>query len=579
MRIRRSHIFLCSFAALGLVGIACGGDGSTAATGGGLTGTGGAGSGTGAGTPTGSGVGAGTPTSSGVGAGTPTSSGVGAGTPTSSGVGAGEPTGSGVGGGSSNPDGKPTPDTDGSPKGKFRVNLSNGRITVDGTDTQIRGGNWFGLEGQDDTARPGAMELFIGSMFWADNSAKRTIEDTLKEIKSSGLKFNTVRLPIAPQTLVQGHPDGDYSIEDPRIRNNDPDKYPYANAYEAFTDFLKLADKNGVYVVLGMHSCSNHIGWRKGKLNDGPPWVDSDRENYEYKKDDYTCVDGEDAYNKDKWLADIRTMAQLPKKLNIKNVLGIDCFNEPWKYSWSEWADLAKECYDVIKSENDDIIAVVEGVSSSHQKPGASGLELDPEPFGTEGINPNWGENFYGQAAYPIQIPRDRLCFSPHTYGPAVFVQKHHVDQSKPECVGLEDDAAAEAKCQLVVNRNNAEAVATMEKGWDEHFGYLRAQNFCVLIGEFGGVKDWPKNELEPAAAQRWAHLPANARHDWEWQNIFVNYLKKRKMTDFLYWSINPESGDTGGLYGHKYTDANKDGWGTWTGLDTEKVQMLSGLQ
>ncbi len=100
-----------------------------------------------------------------------------------------------------------------------------------------------------------------------------------------------------------------------------------------------------------------------------------------------------------------------------------------------------------------------------------------------------------------------------------------------------------------------------------------------MLIGEFGGTKDWPKSELEPSAATIWAHLPAGSRPDWEWQNIFVDYLKSKGMTDFLYWAINPESGDTGGLYNHKYTDAEKSGWGTWTGLDTEKVTMLQGLK
>ncbi|WP_437338638.1 glycoside hydrolase family 5 protein [Sorangium sp. So ce394] len=489
------------------------------------------------------------------------------------------PTGTGVGGGgggTTNPNGDPTPATDDSPPGKFRVNPENGRVMIDGVDTQVRGGNWFGLEGQDDLERPGAMELFIGSMSWVTTT--RTIADTMKELTSSDLKFNTIRLPIAPQTLDAAHPDGDYT-KTPKLKNNNPTAYPYANAYAALEDFLKQADANGLYVILGLHSCSNHIGWRKGKLDDAPPWVDSSRENYDYKKDNYTCASGEDAYNKEKWLANIRTMAALPKKLGIDNILGIDCFNEPWKYSWAEWADLAKECYDAIKSQNDDIIAVVQGVSGSHQTPGGSGLDLTPEPHGDENLNPNWGENFYGQHTYPIQIPRNRLCFSPHTYGPAVFVQKQHVDQSQAGCAGLEDEAAAAAKCGLDIERSNPDAVARLEKQWDEHFGFLHDEKFCVITGEYGGVKDWPKNEMEPALAQMWAHLPAGKRYDWEWQNMYTDYLIKKKMTDFTYWSINPESGDTGGIYGHKYTDADKTGWGTWTGLDTEKVQMLARLK
>src|SRR5262249_7249565 len=152
------------------------------------------------------------------------------------------------------------------------------------------------------------------------------------------------------------------------------------------------------------------------------------------KKENYTCKTGEDAYDKDKWLADIRTMAGLPKKLGINNILGIDCFNEPWKYSWSEWADLAKECYDAVASVNDDMIVVVEGVSGSHELPdGAS----EPEYFGASASNPNWGENLWGQQNDPIQVPKDRLCFSPHTYGPSVYVQKQFIDPTQAECAGL----------------------------------------------------------------------------------------------------------------------------------------------
>jgi hypothetical protein len=105
------------------------------------------------------------------------------------------------------PDAKPTPESSGT-SGAFRVNAQ-GHLTYNGTEFQVRGGNWFGLEGQDDLARPGAMELYIGSVYWA-TSGKRTIEQTMKEIAAAPLTLNTVRFPVAPQTLVANHPDGLY---------------------------------------------------------------------------------------------------------------------------------------------------------------------------------------------------------------------------------------------------------------------------------------------------------------------------------------------------------------------------------
>lgn len=574
--IRRSHIYPFTLCVLGLVGVGCSGD-SPDVSNDPTTGSGGAGTGTSSGQPS---SGATDPSGSGAGAG----SGVGPGSGSGGSTSTVDPTST-----ASTSSGDTTTSTGSGPvptvpkeppsgiPGKFRVN-EEGRVTVDGRVIQVRGGNWFGLEGQDDNDRPGAMELFIGSVFWSEANEKRTIKKTMDELKSE-LTFNTIRLPIAPQTLDPNHPDGNYSTESPRIRNNDPEFYPYANAYDALVDFLKQADQNGLYVILGVHSCSNHIGWRAGKLDDAPPWVDSSRENYEYKKDNYTCASGEDAYDKTKWLQTIRTMAQLPKKIGVKNILGIDCFNEPWKYSWAQWADLAKECYDVIAAEDDDIIAVIQGVSGGHEKPGQTTIEVDPEPNGDREINPNWGENFYGMRDYGIKIPHDRLCFSPHTYGPSVYVQKQHIDRTKPGCEDVEDEEAAKNQCPLIVTKSNTQAVANMRKGWDQHFGFLHDQNFCVIIGEFGGTKDWPKNEMEPEAATTWAYLGTTERYDWNWQNIFVDYLIDKKMTDFTYWSINPESGDTGGIYNHKYTNANKGGWGTWTGLDTEKVQMLNRLK
>lgn len=471
-------------------------------------------------------------------------------------------------------DASDTPESSGT-TGAFRVDTDTGRLTHNGVAFQVRGGNWFGLEGQDDLARPGAMELYIGAVSWTDASNKRTIEDTMEEIQTAPLSLNTIRLPVAPQTLVKGHEDGDYSRSDVKIRNNDATNYPYADSYEALEDFLVQAAAHNLYVILDMHSCSNHIGWRAGKIDDGPPWTDANRENYKYKKENYYCNQGEDAYDKAKWLADIHTLAKLPKKLGIGNVIGIDCFNEPFKYAWSDWADLAKECYDAIAAEDDDLIAIVEGVASTHVD--ASG-ESVPEPFGDATTNPNWGENLYGQQFDPIQIPKDRLCFSPHTYGPAVYVQKQFIDQTNADCVGLEDDAAGKAKCNLVVERSNAEVVAKLRQGWDNRFGYLADQHYCVIIGEFGGYKGWPDNPVKPTAATIWAHLPKSVRYDWEWQNIFVDYLKSKRMVDFTYWSINPESGDTGGLYNHAYSLSNESGWGVWQGLDTEKVEMLGGL-
>ena len=70
---------------------------------------------------------------------------------------------------------------------------------------------------------------------------------------------------------------------------------------------------------------------------------------------------------------------------------------------------------------------------------------------------PNWGENLFEAGANPLSIPKDRLVFSPHTYGPSVFVQKMFMDPAQPACTGLEGDAAGDARLQ---HRHQPDAAA-----------------------------------------------------------------------------------------------------------------------
>jgi hypothetical protein len=74
----------------------------------------------------------------------------------------------------------------------------------------------------------------------------------------------------------------------------------------------------------------------------------------------------------------------------------------------------------------------------------------------------------------------------------------------------------------------------------------------------------------------RWGWLPDHTI-DWQWQNALVDYLISRGICDSCYWSINPESGDTGGLFLHAYDPYNNTGgWGTWEGQDSRKLQLLN---
>lgn len=313
-----------------------------------------------------------------------------------------------------------------SPAGKFRIDAL-GNITEDGAVFPVRCGNWFGLDGQqepknsDNNPDGAPMELYIGNMWWFNSSqgSGRSIDQNMQEIKNMGI--NMIRLPISPQTLSSTHPQGmgDASQKNGGALKNHPG-VQQENALDGLQEFLLTADKYDVKVLIDVHSCSNYVGWRAGRIDAAPPWVDANRTGYQFGRENWSCnaadtnkqvtINGQsvtmnvDEYNESMWLADLQKIALLPSDLGIDNVIGIDIFNEPWEYTWDEWSTLAEKAYEAINSVNKDVLIFVEGIGKQSNY-GA-----------TEAYNPNWGENLHGFAADPLNIPQDRLVLSPHTY-------------------------------------------------------------------------------------------------------------------------------------------------------------------
>ncbi|MEI8633748.1 cellulase family glycosylhydrolase [Vibrio sp. PP-XX7] len=153
------------------------------------------------------------------------------------------------------------------------------------------------------------MELYMGNTFWANNSqgTGRTIQQTMTEIKEKGITL--IRLPIAPQTLKEDDPQGQ-----PAVFKNHP-SVRATSARQALIDFIKLADQNDIDILLDIHSCSNYLGWRAGRLDATPPYTDKDRDNYDYTREDYSCGTNVGSgvtvqeYNEQLWLDNLRELA------------------------------------------------------------------------------------------------------------------------------------------------------------------------------------------------------------------------------------------------------------------------------
>jgi aryl-phospho-beta-D-glucosidase BglC (GH1 family) len=451
-----------------------------------------------------------------------------------------------------------------------------GNITLNGSVFRVKGGSWFGLEGRSELASDeknpsGApMEMYMGNVFW--NSSSRTLASDAAEIKSLG--FNSIRMPVVPQTLDDNDPQG----IDPVLKNTESVRIQ--GAYSALKAVVKACADAGLYVLLDMHSCSNYLGWRAGRLDARPPYVDAKREDYEFTREDCSCASSGNpssvtriqAYDETKWLADLKKLAGLGKEIGVDNVMGIDIFNEPWDYSWSEWKSMIDKAYAAISSVNPNILIYAQGIGGSHGNQDGTPDTKEDSPHGNPNTNPNWGENLYEVGTNPPTMPKSKLVFSPHCYGPSVCTQPMFADlDAQPECAGLVEDAFGDAKCQIVINQ------VKLIAGWHEHFGYLRALGYAVCIGEFGGNMDWP-NKSESRHQKRYSYL-TNKKSDEEWQNAFVDYLIKEGISNSFFWSINPESSDTYGIFTSPFDPiSNKSGWGTWLSTDSRKTSMLAKL-
>jgi endoglucanase len=459
----------------------------------------------------------------------------------------------------------------------FRVG-ANGRITKNGQHFPVRCGSWFGLEGRhepsDDPTNPSgaAMEQYIGNTSWANGGqgTGRTIAQTMSEI--AGMGINVIRLPLVPQTLNANDPQGTGSV----LKNHSSVRI--ANSRLALETMIRAADAANIEVMLDVHSCSNYVGWRAGRLDARPPWVDHDRDNYDFKRENYSCaasgnpstVTTTHPYNTTMWLNDLRTLAGLSASLGVDNIIGIDIFNEPHDYTWAEWKSLTEQAYAAINAVNPNLLLFVQGIGTNASTQDGTPTTINVQPHGSLDTNPNWGENLFEAVSNPINVPKAQLVFSPHTYGPSVFVQKMFMDPAQSQCTGLEGDAAGDANCNIVINPT------LLRQGWEEHFGFLKQQGFAIVVGEFGGNMDWPLGQASIRDRDRWSHITPGI--DQQWQNAFVSYMAEKDI-EGCYWSINPESGDTAGWYGHAYDPiSNESGWGEWRPFDQRKTNLLNTL-
>ena len=213
---------------------------------------------------------------------------------------------------------------------------------------------------------------------------------------------------------------------------------------------------------------------------------------------------------------------------NFPAVIGFDPHNEPHSLTWDVWAEYVEECANAVHDVAPHWIAFVEGV----------------------GINPDgthhwWGGALKGVRNRPItlNIP-NRVAYSPHEYSQSVSAQPWLAMDGQTPPVNWPEN---------------------LNEVWDEQWGYIAKENIApVWIGEFGGFFGY-----DGVGAETKPH----GEFERVWLEKFISYLKgewsntEASEISFAYWSLNPNSVDTGGLL-----------MDDWESPQNEKLSLLAPL-
>lgn len=340
----------------------------------------------------------------------------------------------------------------------YMINLTSGE------ERQIHlfGVNWFGFETPDHVVHG----------LWA-----RNWEDMLLQIKSLG--FNAIRLPFCTESVQPGTmPTSIDYYKNPDLQG--------LTSLEIMEKIIQRAGELGIFILLDYH--------RIGCQYIEPLW--------------YT-----DTFTEQDFINTWISVAQRFGK--YWNVIGADIKNEPHSVSpppgaytdgtgatWgmgnnaTDWNLAAERIGQAILQVAPHWLIFVEG--TQYTRPDIDGAYQ-------WGYNAWWGGNLMAVRDYPVNLPRNKLVYSPHVYGPDVYNQPYFDDPNFP---------------------NN------MPDIWYTHFGYVKLElGYPVVIGEFGG---------------KYGH--GGDPRDVAWQNKLIDWMIQNNFCSFFYWSWNPNSGDTGGI-------------------------------
>ena len=327
----------------------------------------------------------------------------------------------------------------------FELTTRDGALYANGERIRLKGANWFGSEAYN--GPPNGLQHHTAD-FYLDFLASH--------------RFNALRLLFNHEQVLK-----DEIVDAPEGA-----AFLFQTRYvDMFRAIARKAAARGMLVMIGCHRVRADAWPGKGL------WYDD-------------ALGYPESRVKQSWS---RVAAALCGEWNV--VLA-DLANEPHASSWGkglavDWNLGAARLGDHVLDACPRWAVAVEGVGYD---PGAPGGD-DP------GAGFWWGENLVGVHVAPVKLQRpNKLVYSPHVYGPSVYMQKYFLERSFP---------------------------GNMPGIWQQHFAFAqRETGVPIVIGEIGG---------------------RYTDRDRQWQDWALTYAAEQGFSLF-YFALNPDSEDTGGL-------------------------------
>ncbi|KAH9092421.1 hypothetical protein LEN26_018414 [Aphanomyces euteiches] len=388
-------------------------------------------------------------------------------------------------------------------------------VSKNGTEVpiSIKGVNWFGMET--------GMRAPFG--LWNNEQNGTTVYEIASFLKKN--KFNSVRLPLAVQNILENKPHEANIIN--RVTNRALDMSSYVSLVQTI---VKALGYRSVSVMFSMHQ----LDYMNAA---GSLW-------YGTKDPNFT----EDTFFK---AIDMLTEAMCSDE--YWNILGIDVKNEPFEGSWgtgerNDFKIGAEKIAARMLKGCPKWMGFVEGINGRHS------ITFDGQEF----TYTDWyGGGLQAAGQFPPKFSIDnKLVYAPHYYTPAVFPQYYLFGGGK--VTGSKNAISGYKELSTPVLHDRIKG--TMY----DMFGHLiKDKGPAVLLGEFAGL--YTKDAHPEKTTQRCTEST-------------VRLIVEEGYAGGYMWSLNPESAyeyNPVDSYGH-YVEGLL--MGDWRHVNEPFLKVMEGL-